>query len=163
MIDVDEETKGGTTTTATSINTGSINTESIEDPGLRPSQAITIVVIGSRSETVMPFISPREKRKYFWTIGNLPYSSPPEPKLLLIYEATDEQLGFPGDAIASMSPWPELWRLEGFEPRPWRGVFSFTHKHKVLFSKTLSLRTAQLPRLKPHVVIDRHTQELNDE
>lgn len=162
MIDVLEETKERATT-ITSMNIRSVNTGVIEEPNLRQAQAITVVIIGSRSETEMQFISLQEWRKYFWGIGNVAYSLPPDPKSMLVYEATDEQLGFPGDAIASMSPWPELWRIEGFEPKPWRGVFAFTHKHKVLFSKTLSFRITELPRLKPHVVIDRHTQELKDE
>jgi len=163
MMDVVEETKERTTSTVTSMNIRGINTGFIEDSNLRQAQAITVVIIGSRSETEMAFISPHERRKYFWGMGNVPYSIQAESKPLLIYEATDEQIGFPGDAVASMSPWPELWRLEEFEPRPWRGVFTFTHKHKVLFSKTLSFRITELPRLKPHVVIDRRTQELKDE
>lgn len=163
MMDVVEETKEGAATTVTSMNIKGISAEFIEDPNLRQTQAIAVVIVGSRSETEMTFIPQHEWRKYFWRIGNVPYSIQPELKPLLVYEATDAQLGFPGDAIASMSPWPELWRLEELEPRPWRGVFTFTHKYKVLFSKALSFRITELPRLKPHVMIDRRTQELRNE
>ena len=163
MMDGVEDIKEKATTTVTSMNIRGISTEFIGDPNLRQAQAIAVVIVGSRSETEMTSISPHERRKYFWGIGNVPYSIQPELKPLLVYEATNEQLGFPGDAIASTSPWPELWQIEGFEPKPWRGVFTFTHKHKVLFSKTLSFRITELPRLRPHIVIDRRTRELRDE
>ena len=163
MMDVVEEPKERATTTVTSMSIRGISAEPIDDFNLRQTQAITVVIIGSLSETGMAFISPQQCRKYFWGIGNVPYSIQPELKPLLVYEATNEQLGFPGDAIASTSPWPELWQIEGFEPKPWRGVFTFTHKHKVLFSKTLSFRITELPRLRPHIVIDRRTRELRDE
>jgi predicted helicase len=43
------------------------------------------------------------------------------------------------------------------EPRVWRGIFSPTHQKKVLFSQKVKVRTDKLPRMKPHITIDRRT------
>jgi hypothetical protein len=49
------------------------------------------------------------------------------------------------------------------EPETWRGVFSPTYKWKPLFSQQIKIRTTELPRLKPHVTIDRRTIEGEDD
>jgi hypothetical protein len=49
------------------------------------------------------------------------------------------------------------------EPTTWRGVFAPTHSREVLFSQQIEIRTADLPRWKPHITIDRRTLERDDE
>ena len=49
------------------------------------------------------------------------------------------------------------------EPETWRGVFSPTYKWKALFSQQVKIRTTELPRLKPHIIIDRRTLEGEDD
>lgn len=104
-----------------------------------------------------------EGHKYFWrrvgTLG-LKYASVRQP---FIYEALEEYLGFPGEAVASMSPWPDLWERVEPEPTRLRGVFSHTPHRKVLFSETLKFKTADLPRWKPKVIIGLRTFEEGDD
>lgn len=49
------------------------------------------------------------------------------------------------------------------DPSVWRGVFVVNVPRKVLFTKRLRFKTADLPRWEPHIVIDRRTIERNDE
>lgn len=143
--------------------TATTSSETVEEASSVENQGMTVLVVAGRREKDVAITEIQEWRKYFWGVGNLPYLIQAPRRPIFAYEATLEQVGFPGDAVTSTSPWPDLWRSVELEPKPWRGVFTFSHKHKVLFSKTLSFRIRELPRLKPHVVIDRRTQEIEDE
>lgn len=72
-------------------------------------------------------------------------------------EATEEQLGLAGDAIASTSPWPAFWRHPEPESAVWRGVFTLPHHRDVLFAQEIDIETSKLPRLKPRIMLDRRT------
>ena len=87
----------------------------------------------------------------------------PAAKGLLFFEATEDQVGLPGDAVATMSPWPALWRHPEPEPRVWRGVFSPPYHREVLFSQQVEVRTADLPRWQPRITIDRRTVAREDD
>ena len=43
-----------------------------------------------------------------------------------------------------------------FEASPWRGTYCLAHSAKILFSQDVEFKTADLPRWKPRVIIDRH-------
>lgn len=58
-------------------------------------------------------------------------------------------------AIASLQAEPE--------PSMWRGVFSPPHQKKVLFSQEVNIRTAELPRRKPHIAINLRRLEREDD
>ena len=70
---------------------------------------------------------------------------------------SEEQIGLPGDSVASTTPWPALWQRPEPDARAWRGVFSPTCRREVLFSQTVKRRTATLPKWKPRITIDRRT------
>jgi hypothetical protein len=40
---------------------------------------------------------------------------------------------------------------------PWRGIYCVPHTEKMLFSQSVEIKTSELPRWKPRVIIDRHT------
>jgi len=46
-----------------------------------------------------------------------------------------------------------------FEALPWRGTLCLAHTEKILFSQKMEFRTAELPRWKPHLIIDRRRPE----
>lgn len=46
-----------------------------------------------------------------------------------------------------------------FERREWRGTFSVSYPEKIIFSQVVELKTAELPRWKPHVTLDLHRLE----
>jgi hypothetical protein len=77
----------------------------------------------------------------------------------LRFSADEEELGQPGDLVASESPWPVLWEREEPQPATWRGVFAPRYQPTPLFSKKLSVRTAELPAWKPRVTIGRRLLE----
>jgi hypothetical protein len=58
---------------------------------------------------------------------------------------------------------PALLRRPEPEPQSWRGVFSPTYKWKALFSQQVKIRPTELPRLKPHITIDRRAHEGEDD
>lgn len=43
------------------------------------------------------------------------------------------------------------------EAFPWRGTYCVVHTEKILFSQNVEIRTSELPRWKPRVIIDRYT------
>lgn len=49
------------------------------------------------------------------------------------------------------------------EALPWRGTFCLARTEKVLFSQKVEFKTSELPRWKPHPIIDRRTPERVDE
>lgn len=51
---------------------------------------------------------------------------------------------------SGVSPEPE------FEAFPWRGTYCLARSEKMLFSQNVEFKTADLPRWKPRVIIDRY-------
>lgn len=103
-----------------------------------------------------------EGKKYFWRPAILPgvvYTSGRQP---YIYEVFEEYLGLPGEAVASLSSWPELWRHSEPQPTDLRGVFPTNYPRKVLFSKPVTFKTSELPRWKPKNIIGLRTFEEED-
>ncbi len=139
------------------------SSETMDEASFVENQRLAVVVIATRPGKDIAIKEMQEWRKYYWGVGNLPYVVQAGERAMFIYEAAVEQLGFPGEAVTSTSPWPELWGSVEFETKPWRGVFAPMHKHKILFSQILSFRTAALPRLKPRAVITRRVEEIKDE
>jgi len=88
----------------------------------------------------------------------------------LLYESTppttietQDHLEFPAEALPPRGRRPVLLRHPEPEPEIWRGIFTPTYKWKALFSQQVEIRTAELPRLKPHITIDRRTLEGEDD
>lgn len=73
------------------------------------------------------------------------------------------QIGYPGDAIATSTPWPSLWRQPEPDPGVWRGVFAIRHRRRELFSEVVELDLRSLPRRRPHITLTRRMLEANDE
>jgi hypothetical protein len=126
-----------------------------EEPEIKELGCRTIVLTDSQRE---PFRA--RNVKYYWATGNMFGKQAP---LTCVYGSPEGYLGFPGDTIASTSLWPELWHFSEPDPTVWRGVFCLTYTKKVLFSKEVTIRTDDLPRWKPKVIIDRRTLERDDE
>ncbi len=69
----------------------------------------------------------------------------------------------PTGSIESHVAYPVDQEYPEPEPTTWRGVFAPTHSREVLFSQQVEIRTADLPRWKPHITIGRRTLERDDE
>ncbi|MCI0694999.1 hypothetical protein L0337_23685 [candidate division KSB1 bacterium] len=76
---------------------------------------------------------------------------------------TEDQPEHPKEASAIMSLWPTMPQLSEPEPQAWRGVFSPIYKWEILFSQHVKIRTSELPRLKPHITVDRRMLEGEDD
>jgi hypothetical protein len=87
-----------------------------------------------------------------------PRNGEPLHPIIVVYYmgAHEEELANTPELKTRLSP-PELWQHPEPDPRVWRGVFSPSYHPTVLFSQELTVRTADLPRRKPRVVIDRRT------
>ena len=101
-------------------------------------------------------------KKYLWRRAashGLAHTSSMTP---MIYHVLEDDLGFPGESVGSVSPWPLLWRHDEPEPADSRGVFPTNYRRKVLFTKKVTLRTSDLPRWKPKAIIGLRTFEEED-
>ena len=138
----------------------SMATESVltEEPPATVS-VITVRASGSGESNIV-FLS--EGKKHLWSREawrGLPYASGNQP---LIYEALQEYLGFPGEAVATTSPWPAFWRHVEPQVTKWQDVFYYAHTRNVLFSQDVTLKTADLPRWKPKFIMDMQPLETED-
>ena len=105
---------------------------------------------------------PYGDKKYLWrkaVSSGLAYTSGMIP---IIYQVLEDDLGFPGETVGSVSPWPVLWRYDQPEPTDVGGVFPINYRRKVLFTKNVTLRTSELPRWKPKTIIGLRTFEEED-
>ncbi|MBW1850342.1 MAG: hypothetical protein JRJ15_02690 [Deltaproteobacteria bacterium] len=104
----------------------------------------------------------REGKKYFWvpTISTTLADTTRKPPIIV--EVAEDYLGFPGEAVGSVSPWPALWQHFDNQPMDSRGVFYAKYPRKALFSKTMTFKTAELPRWKPKTIIGLRTFEEED-
>ena len=76
---------------------------------------------------------------------------------LFRFVASEEQLGLSGCTAASTTLWSEPKQCPEPDTKAWRGVFSPPYHRKTLFSQSVEFRTADLPKWKPHITIDRRT------
>jgi len=97
--------------------------------------------------------------KYFWS--NYGSVSGIQSTYACIYETPEVYIGLP--TIASMALCQELQLYSEPDKAVWRGLFCPTYERKILFSQEIKLRTADLPRWKPKVIIDRRTFDRSDE
>ncbi|MDL1959594.1 MAG: hypothetical protein LWX01_11830 [Deltaproteobacteria bacterium] len=126
-----------------------------------PGVALIVPCLSGGGEPDIEYLG--EGKKYLWREAILPLLAYASAKQPFIYAALEEYLGSPGEAVASTSPWPDLWERIEPEPARLRGVFSHTPHRKVLFSETLKFKTADLPRWKPKVIIGLRTFEEEDD
>jgi len=85
------------------------------------------------------------------------------PLLVLVYHETREQRLEGNPEIKAKLSQPSLWQHPEPDSSVWRGVFSPLYHPKVLFSEQIEVRTADLPRWKPRITIDRRTLMRGDD
>lgn len=78
-------------------------------------------------------------------------------------EATRGEPGEGNLEIKAKLSQPGLWQHPEPDSSVWRGVFSPLYHPKVLFSQQIEIRTADLPRWKPHITLDRRTLTRGDD
>lgn len=149
-------------TTATTTEMPPVEQENIsEKAGLTKNKSLDVAVLvacpsrGEKSELV----NLCEDKKYFWraaTSAGLVYTLEGRP---YIYHVIEEYLGFPGEAVGSVSPWPELWQSGEPQPTSQRGVFYVNYPRKILFTETMTFKTKKLPRWKPKAIIGKQSFE----
>jgi len=152
-------------TTATTMEMATVEIEDISKRARLPisqSPDVAVLVACPSGSGKSDLVNLYEGKKYFWYPAISPglvYASGRNP---YIYEVLEEYLGFPGESVGSVSPWPELWRYDQPEPPDARGVFPINYRRKVLFTKNVTLRTSELPRWKPKTIIGLRTFEEED-
>ncbi len=143
-------------TTATTMETADIEPEDFSDTNelAKKSFADITVLVPFEVGSGKPILAyPHEEKKYLWRqaiSSGLVYTSGMIP---IIYQALEDDLGFPGEAVGSVSPWPVLWRQSEPQPADLRGVFRTNYPRKVLFTKPVAFKTSELPRWKPKTII----------
>ena len=148
--------EGAANTTAASMDMAFMDTDDIAERAVFPKRrsadvAVLVVQASVSDKSGMTYMG--VDKKYFWRHAispGLAYASGIQP---YIYEVLEESLGFPGEAIGSVSPWPMLWRYNQPEPPDPLGVFPSNYRRKVLFAKKIRFRISELPRWKPKTII----------
>ena len=149
-------------TTATTMEMSIVETEDISKrTRLQRSQSPDVaVLVACPSGSGKPdLVNLYEVKKYFWRPAISPglvYASGRQP---YIYEVFEEYLGFPGESVGSVSPWPELRQYGEPQQTEGRGVFYTNYPRKIMFSKTVTFKTSELPRWKPKTIIGLRTFE----
>jgi hypothetical protein len=105
----------------------------------------------------------RSQKAYWQSPPPISSLDVPASGCLIAFEGTPEQVGFPGDAVASTSPWPELWSKPTTPATHTRGLVVVDHRREELFETTVNLDTAKLPRWRPFIAEYRRTHEENNE
>lgn len=96
-------------------------------------------------------------RRLYWVTGSAGWEGGKSPCVIVTPE---EYLLSPNIAIATASlAWTDLFEESEPKPHVWRGTFGPVYDRKVIFSQEVVLKTADLPRWQPHVMIDRRTFE----
>ena len=128
----------------------------------KPSINVAILVARQPGSGEPNFDYSSAEKKYLWRraashgLAYIPGMMP------IIYQVIEDDLGFPGEAVGSVSPWPLLWRYDQPEPTDSRGVFPTNYRRKVLFTKKVTLKTSELPRWKPKNIIGLQTFDGKD-
>ena len=140
------------TNTLTTNGTADIELEDFTDTYKPPTDVA--VLVASKSGSGNPNLDYScVGKKYLWrrtASHGLAYTPGMMP---IIYQVIEDDLGFPDEAVGSVSPWPALWRYEQPEPTDLRGVFPTNYPRKVLFTKPVIFKTSELPRWKPKNII----------
>lgn len=152
-------------TICTTMETADIEPEDLADTNEleRKSFANVTVLVPFESGSGKPNLAyPYEEKKYLWrqaVSSGFVYASGMMPT---VYQVLEDDLGFPGEAVGSVSPWPVLWRQSEPQPADLRGVFPTNYPRKVLFTKPVTFKTSELPRWKPKNIIGLRTFEEED-
>jgi len=82
------------------------------------------------------------------------------PYILVVVPPRNREEGLESNPeIAAKSSLSASWDYPEADSSVWRGIFSPSYPRKVLFSQQVEIRTANLPRWKPYITIDRRTLE----
>ena len=147
------------------IGTAGLEPEDFADTietAIKPSVNVAVLVAHQPGSGEPDFDYSSAGKKYLWRRAashGLAYTSGMMP---IVYQVIEDDLGFPGEAVGSISPWPVLWRYDQPEHADLRGVFPTNYRRKVLFTKKVTLKTSDLPRRKPKVIIGLRTFEKED-
>ena len=141
-------------TTATTMEIADIAQEDFTD--------VTVLIPFESGSGQLNLAYPYEDKKYLWrkaVSSGLAYTSGMMP---IIYQVLEDDLGFPGEAVGSVSPWPVLWRQSEPQQADLRGVFPTNYPRKVIFTKPVTFKTSELPHRKPKTIIGLRAFEEED-
>ena len=103
-----------------------------------------------------------EGKKYLWR-KTASHGLTHTPGMMpIIFQVIEDDLGFPEEAVGSVSPLPVLWRYKQTEPKDLRGVFPTNYPREVLFTKPVTFKTFELQRWRPKKIIGLRAFEEED-
>lgn len=115
-------------------------------------------------QRVFPEVEPVEKREFNPTVakilspeGNTTrwfYGQRSVFYVIQFIQPPEDRGGFAEDSATSANLSPAVSVYPEPDRSLWRGVFSPPYRRKFLFSQEHVIRTADLPRWKPHITID---------
>lgn len=153
------------TNTLTTNGTADIELDDFTDTYklVRRPSADVAVLVASKSGSGKPNLDYScVGKKYLWR-RTASYGLAYTPGIVpIIYQVIEDDLGFPEEAVGSVSPCSVLGHYDQAEPTDLRGVFRTNYRRKVLFTKPVTFKTSKLPRWKPKTIIGLRAFEEED-
>ncbi len=116
-----------------------------------------------RLVVAVPTIAVQSHKPYWQSPAPIPELDLAASGCLVALEGTLEQVGFPGEAVASTALWPELWCKPTAAPWHSRGLLVLQHHRRELFQTPIQLDAASLPRWRPFITDYRRPLDDNNE
>lgn len=142
------------------------STSSVGDPQSRPGRFTTrppTRVVRVRLEQHDAGASDPAWGVCFFQVGR-PGGAIGEQSYVAEMRAELSQVGRAGDAMATSSPWPSLWRRPAVaQADSSRGVLAVRHEYRELFSDTVEVDLRSVPRWQPQITLTRRMLEADDE
>lgn len=154
---------GGSTMGATQLDDEFFDdalSRSFEHPSL--SQDVTVLVScdleGAKSDQERRC----QPKKIYWRSKHLIDYFTNVWKNFFVYEGLEDYSESQSEAVATMHTLPNIWSHTEHEEFSCRGVYTPKFKRNVIFTKTLKLKTSELPRWKPTAIIGKRNFEVED-
>lgn len=153
---------------SSTINTAQIDVGDLENTSNRytylpvKTQDVTVLVSCEFGEENFKHDRKCQIKKVFWRPKRIFDFVHSAEKNIIYLEGSEDYLGFTGEAVATMNLWPDIWGRIEDHVTVRRGVYAPKYKRKVIFSKSIRLKTSDLPRWKPTAIIGKQNYEVDD-
>ena len=127
------------------------------------SQDVTVVVSCNFEGAKSDQENRCQPKKNFWRSKHLIDYLTNMWKNFIVYEGLEDYSGSQGESVTTLLTIPDIWNHPtGYEEHAYRGVYTPKYKRNIIFTKTLELKTLELPRWKPSAIIGKRNFEEED-
>jgi len=126
-------------------------------------QDVTVVVSCDLEGAKSDQVNQCQPKKILWRSKQLIDYFTNAWKNFIIYEGLEDYSGSQGESVTTFLTVPNIWdHYADYEENAYRGVYTPKYIKNVIFTKTLELKTSELPRWKPSAIIGKRNFEEED-